>query len=244
MNIRNWFRKPVVLDIYTDRSDLYEHFKVSKMKSFVPSWFKDINPKYEINENLESDINIRGCTGFLDLFSKGFGIPLWSDMRVKVGPIGEQYYQWQFADKETDADIHPQWQRGEFMPDSKYCHIKILTPWVARCSENVDFLMIGNSWVQDNTDDVLIPQGVLNFKHQHALNINMMVRRGEQEKLIEMSCGNPIVQLIPLTDRKVDIKLHLVSTEELTNVSRSPVRSYFDRGHLKTVSKERKCPFH
>lgn len=236
--------KPVVVNFYTDRQDVFDYYKIQPMNHFIPQWFKDIDPKYKVDtQSLHTESNMRGCAGFMGLFAKGFGVPLWSDLRVKLSPIGEKSYQWLFSDGETVAEIHGQAQRGAFMPDSEYAHLKIETPWAARCDEDIEFLLTPNTWIQENSDCVVIPQGTINFKYQFSTNINLMFKRSDGESIVDLSCATPIVQLIPLTERKVIAKHHLVTTEELANLKRIPARGYFDRGYLKHKARAKKCPF-
>lgn len=236
--------KPIVVNFYTDRKDVYDCYKIQPMNQFVPQWFKDIDPKYKVSsDSLRTQTNIRGCAGLLSFFRKGFGIPLWSDLRIKLAPKGEHGHQWLFADGESLAEVHYQEQRGSFMPDDECAHLKIITPWTAKCDEDIEFLLTPNTWVQENSDRVVALQGVVNYKYQFSTNINLMFRRSEAESIVDLSCATPLVQLIPLTERKVIAKHHLVTSEELANLKRSPARGYFDRGYLKLKARAKKCPF-
>ena len=102
------------------------------------------------------------------------------------------------------------------------------------------------TWNIDNPEIVKILPGVLNYKYQSSTNINTIWLRQNQPVVYTIDHNQPIAHLIPLTQRKVELKLHLVSDVEYNNLIRKNTIGVFTGKYaaLKKVTKERGCPFH
>lgn len=241
------FKKPIELHLYTFRSDVFHNCPIKPAKSFMPDWWKKLPTKTEFcPDGLRPMLNMRFCTGMTDLFTKGFMIPLWSDIRVKIDGKNDDnpQHSWQYADLESEGVVHDQSQRGEYMPDSDYCHIKLESPWLAECSEDIDFLLLQNTWCMDQPEKYFSPAGVLNFKHQSATNINLLFAREDEGRVIQLNCNDPLVQLIPLSDRPVKIKMHFITKDEAEARKKAMThKRSFTASYLKHKKNKNKCPF-
>ena len=77
----------------------------------------------------------------------------------------------------------------------------------------------------DNHVNMTIPPAILNFKHQHALNVNVFFKKPENDKTerFEMYAGQPLIYLTPLTEKRIIIKTHQVSEKEIENLFLRPI---------------------
>jgi hypothetical protein len=129
------------------------------------------------------------------------------------------------------------------MPANQYSHLKLQSYWSLHCDEPVKFAWIQNDWMWDKPDEVIIPPAILDFHSQHACHVNMMLPRGSEEKVIKINHGKPMAQLIPITDRKVVFKHHLVKSDEYQKLLSFGGVIKFHGSQYHKRQNERKCPF-
>jgi hypothetical protein len=67
----------------------------------------------------------------------------------------------------------------------------------------------------------------------------------DDERIIELRAGEPAAMIIPLTERTLKIKTHLVSPQELNNMNPKPITFNHHYQFVKKAmdKKEAKCPF-
>lgn len=246
----SWFKKKdtIVLNCYTYRPDLYYNYPITKSNKFFPEWFKQLDSKGSFNmETLEFTSTMKGCVGMVNTFSKGVMIPLWSDIAfLSAGKdSGLEEYKWRFADGMSEAEWHPQEQRGSYLPTSDYCHMKIVSPWAFDCEEDIEWLWQQPVWNQDNPEQAITLPGVVNYKNISDTNINLMVPRTANENFKVFTAGSPLVQIIPLTERKLEVKCHLVSKTEWQTImlAKSPHSKFF-KSQTENRKNPLRCPFH
>lgn len=246
--VKRKIQKPIVINLYTYRSDVYHSAPVRMSKHFVPSWFRKLSTKYEIDlETLHTKTNMRFCAGLTDLIGRGFIIPLWSDVRVQLAKLGDESneYRWQFADGLTEADVHKTDQRGDLWPEDKYAHIKFYSPWIAECSEPTEFVWQGTQWHNNMPDSYFVPPAVVNFQFQSATNVNIMFIRKPDEMLIDLKRGTPLAQIIPITDKPYIIQAHLISKDEWDSKGQThAIQTTFGQKYLHSKKNpHRRCPY-
>lgn len=233
--------KPIIVDMYTDRSYVYEFAKPAPSSEFYPDWWFALHPT--IKDGSIDQPTMVSCEGFLAQYRRGLIIPMWSDLMLEVAAEGSVGCRWAYADNKSAAQVHMPAQRGSYLPDGKYQHLKLDVPWVFRCDEDVSFQLLQPMWNFDDPDSLLIPPGVLNFKYQFAANINMFIRRTPKAQEILIPHGQPMVQLIPLTERPVLFRPHLVTAEEMSKQSALKTTIKFAGTYRRIKSLMTKCPF-
>jgi hypothetical protein len=218
-----FFFKPkvVTLDFFTSQNHAFTYAKPQLANKFYPDWWRTLNTPNLKNidrpnsvENLDIETTMRRCVGMSHLYKYGLVLPLWSDLRLYVGPIGSGHYRYLFSDGVTSASQHPDSQKGDFLPDTNYCHLKIHSPWIAYCSEAIPFMLSPLVWNMGKPEECIIPSGMTEYKYQHSTNINLFVPRKNEEQIVQLGFNTPMYHMVPLTDKKFEIKTHLVSQTE------------------------------
>jgi hypothetical protein len=242
----NFLKRPVVLHCYTNRADVFNFTPIKKSNEFIPNWWKAV-PKTKNNPNsLLPGTTIKTCAGFIDLYNAGFMVPMWSDFAMKVGPIDDPFYLWQYSDGRSHAEEHPQIQRGDAYPTTHYQHLKLITPWLFRCDEDIKFLLTGPTWNIAHPEKMHVLTGVVNYKYVAQVNINTLFIKHEVPSQYDIAVGDPVLHIIPLTERKVVIKTHLVDDTTFKNIDAigSDVCNINRHKFVKQVVEAKGCPFH
>ena len=236
--------KKIVLDCFTSRPEVYTYAPIQNSNKVFPDWWKQLPSK---------TMNMKYCWGFNQFFANGVTLNLWSDMSLISGvnnATNTEEIGWGFSDRTTNITQHDSSQMGSYLDDKKYRHLKIVTPWQFKCKEDINWVFIQNTWAFDEPDSIIIPPGILEFKYQSTVNINTLVNidfyKNKQKKIFNF--GTPLVNIIPMSDRKVEIKNHLVSEQEYANIARLSSISLSYHNKYKTTrdileGKEKKCPF-
>ena len=252
MSFLNFLNRPVVLHCYTDRADIFNYAPIGRASKFIPDWWKALPKSVGFNtaskEPFDNSIEntMKGCVGFTNLYKTGFIIPMWCDFALEIGKINSGQYKYRFSDNTSVASMHPQDQRGAIYPEENYQHIKIHSPWKFVCEEEIDFLTVEPTWSISTPDSIKILPGVINFKYQYGTNINTIWTRRDEDIRYVLEYNQPLVHVIPLTDKKVVLKLHLLNTEDFANMCSSarPIKFANKFRTVKKTMDAKGCPFH
>lgn len=239
-----FFKKSkITVDAFTNSSAVLDFFPIAKSSNFLPKWYKSLPNFYSSKIGHDIDINLptmKSCDGFRSLYSKGFIIPLWADLILKT--YKNNSWEYQSSDKILTVTSHDSDQFGsEF---NEFQHIKIMSPWILKEKSNVKFLLSNPVFnTLSKYKDVNILPGILDFTFQNNSHVNIFIQKNQQ---IKLDAGTPIAQFIPLTDRKIDLKLHLLDDQEYsklhdhTNYGLSFMNRYKKKKLFKNA---KKCPF-
>ena len=237
-----FFMKPSVVnvDCFTSRADVYEYFPVAKSSEYLPEWWKKLPKEVFIKNSFYPDPTMKTCSGFIDFYKNGFTIPLWSEMYIQVN--NDNSYNWQFSDGISLAEPHnAAIVSPGFINSNEWCILKLISPWRIKSKEK--FCFVGNVWNTKNFDEVIIPPGVLDFVHQKDTNIQLMFRNIPNKKIM-LETNRPLVNIIPMSDKKLKISHHLISNEEYERMLFK--RSFFinTSRKIENIKKtQKKCPF-
>lgn len=230
-------KKKLVVDCFTNNPTAYDLFKPDHASKFIPDWWKEIPVALPNKEN-PTDLTsptIRGCTGIIEYYRIGIMIPFWSQVIIELGGIGSTYVRVAIADPLSDAKQHPDEQRGTFLPETKYSHIKFESPWMIQASDSVQFTMVKPAWNYSSPFDFILPPGTINFRYQHATNANVFFQRDKNTKIITMDPGTPIIHLMPNSDCRIELRHHLLTTEELSHKFYPKFRFNYTNAYQKYV---------
>jgi hypothetical protein len=239
-----FFKKTkVVIDCFTNSSAIYNYSPIQQSNKFIPNWFKDIPLSYRDGDNFLDYPTIRTCSGFLNLYNQGLMLPLWSDLKIQ---IKDNLIRWQFSDKITEISTHSSLQRGSYLPESEYYHLKIQSPWLFSCKDDIQWTFNSPTWNQQNPNDYFILPGIVDYKYQTETNINIMINH-KIDRTIDIPFNTPMAQIIPITEKKLIVKNHLLSDQEYKHMRDKNARDIKFLGQYRTVKslidKKRKCPF-
>lgn len=233
-------KKPVTFRFVTANKSAYTFTKPERGTKFFPKWWKDLAKGHKQRETTD----MTHCHGFLDLYKKSIILPMWSYLKMDIGPIGTTFHEWSFADQHSDIKNHPQYQRGSFLPEEEHQHLKLISPWWMECDEDVAVSWQAVNW-RDEQSKINVLSAIVTPKDVSAMNINIMLPREDKPTVYEIDAGDPLVQLIPLTEREFKIEHHYVSQEEFER--RAPVTLHGKYAKhtkaLKFLKEQSKCPF-
>jgi len=237
-------KKPIIINCYTDRAEVYNYFPVVPNKKIIPDWFKKLKAPY-FKTPEDTQINLKLCPGVTGLFKTGFTVPLWSDLFLAVGEKGSEQYRWQYSDCRSSIETHGAEQYGNYANKTEYLHLKLISPWALHCDEPIEFLATEPFWSFKTLKNISILSGVIQFKTQTDNNINMFLRREEAKQEILLEAGTPIYTYVPLTERPIKVVTHLVSTEKMQNLKSVGYSMTFLNHYAKKMqlTKKRKCPY-
>jgi len=245
-------KKKLVVDCFTTNIDAHDLFPIQLAHKFYPQWWRKLPSSFlvETTNGVQMDQKtMKACSGFINHYQKGFILPLWSDLIIKTQVDGTgNSYSYQYADGRSEVGVHPLDQMGsEF---NSLVHVKLVSPWRIREKSGVEFIYMETTW--NHPPDVLtmsIPPGTIEYRYQHTSSVNMFLEKGRQ---YNFKAGRPMAHIIPLSDKEIELKCHLVSESEINNDVRRVMHTgfpFFQNGYpekkkfRKRVEESNKCPF-
>jgi hypothetical protein len=229
-------RSEVHLDCFTYRADVIEYAPVVNAIEVIPDWWREL-PK-SIIDNFSPAPTMKTCVGMSDYYSKSIVMPLWSDLSISIAPNSN--YSWLFSDTTTVAMPHPQQQFTGAPFASSYGHLKIESPWLFECKQNINWVLTEPIYNRKSFKEYVIAQGLLNFSKQNATNIQMFIDvTTPKEYLIPF---NTPFLFTPMTDKKVVIHRHLLNKQNHESKQNKARPSTFINKY-RVHQKINKCPY-
>ena len=225
----------LVVDLFTSNSSAFEWAKPALAEEFYPSWWKQLPRHREMRPDdgpARPMPNMRGCAGFIDLYQHGFIVPMWSDLAVVIEP---KQYKWQFADEVSNAVVHAADQAGSFLESQDMRSLKLITPWVAATKESVYWQIVQPLWSQGFQTDWVVPPAAVNFKNIGNMNVNMLVRGAGSPKDFTIPFTTPMVHYVPMSEKPVKLKYHLVTEEEFKLIHEKDRPLAFEYSYFKKL---------
>jgi hypothetical protein len=121
--------------------------------------------------------------------------------------------------------------------------MKLSSPWIFKEKTGIKFINLGAEWNLDKFSFRVLP-GVMEFRVNSFTNVNIMLPK-EQNKFI-IPVNQPLTNFLPLTEKKLVVKNHLITEEEYKKMSYNPSLVYFHGWRAcKNMIKDndKKCPF-
>lgn len=233
----------VVLDCFTTSEIIAKTAPVDFATRHYPEWWKALPKSYIGLDDFFPSPTMKGCVGMIDYYRKSVALPLWSDLAIQVGTNGS--YRWQFSDSVCRADVHPEQQRGTYLPSQKYGHLKLATPWLFSTKKDVSWVWSQPMYNFEEPEHFYIPPGVLNFKYQSGANVNLMVDLSKPKQIL-IPFNQVMAFLTPMTDKHVEIKRHVVTDSEYHKLTMAGQRLTFlnkYRKIAKFTDKFSACPY-
>jgi len=206
------FKKKPKFSFVTHDEMVYNYFQVSEGKNFFPQWWRDIKhdlyatdiwPAGPTEKSVSTKLlTMKTCPGITDLYKNSYVMPLWSEVDILTTKTSVRAIA---SDKITKTDSHGSHQRGNFLDEKDYSHLKIQSPWMVETTSNIKFLVSSCMFSDKNLlDNYFIPNGVRSFNISSSTNIHGFVRK--EENNFTLKAGVPLVHLFPLTDQEISIQ--------------------------------------
>lgn len=235
------------LDCFTNLTLVYEHTPIVRTSKTIPEWWKELPPYKPVFGKTEKydfvlldKRTAKDCYAFIELYKRGVVIENWADLRIK-STEENFHYCYSFG---PIPSVHPREQIGRGFEN--FHHLKLTSPWMIKEKSGASFLWLGAEWSLDNLNIKVLP-GVMNFSITKSTNINFMFPKKEDEFTIPV--GQPMVQIVPLSEKQLTVKNHFVTQPEFEKLKHSSESlSFF--GWRKAVEminrnekRNKKCPF-
>lgn len=218
-----FFCKPrtIVLDAFTAIPQIVDLLAPDYAAKFKPKWWYDIPTDRPTLSS--SGINVKvntmkRCRGFKDYYSNAsIIVPLWDSFVLEYSMEGSRSL---FASGSDTLSYESEAMRGPLYLN-KFHQFKLNSPWRFREKTGVNFLFGPAFYNFQDPTEFITPPAVVNYRYQHATNINFFVKKPAegQSVRLELEAGQPIGYLTPLTEKRVVIKTHLVSVDEINKVA-------------------------
>jgi hypothetical protein len=236
-------KNKIVLDCFTSERYAIEYAPIDFAIKHIPNWWKNLPKSYLDTNEFTQSPTMKHCVGMVDYYKNSIAIPLWSDLSIKVNE--DKSYKWQFSDRRTQAGFHSmEKQANGFL--SNFFHFKIISPWAFKTKEMINWVWSHPTYNYEFSEDIVSLPAIVNYEHQNSTNINLMVSTKEP-KIINISQGQPMAVLTPMSDRKVEIIRHLVSEKEFDSILSMQARISFLNKYKKIVKRKEQfsgCPYH
>lgn len=245
-------KKKIVLDCFTSNPAINEYYPITKSTKHMPEWWKQLPNTYDTGnppgfEKLGNlGLTMRKCSGFVDLYKNSISIPICCDLRIQTkldGTFAFQYADTNGIERRFGIDSHSPEQLGDYF--NNFIHMKILSPWIIKEKTGINFQLTSSFWNNiQHLGNLHITPGILAFNCQHVTNINMLVPKCDN--LIEFTAGIPIVNLMPMSEKDIIIKTHLIDDSEMFQIAKSttfhPKFSGSYEEKVKIKKQKNKCP--
>ena len=180
---------------WTDLKGLPEIEPIKPAIKFLPEWFKNV-PLYPPDSNLNPDLHlgtIKQCPGFIDLFKKGFVVPLWCDLYLE---IKETEIKWKTPNDKFIFSFHNNVQFKDHLPSHAQKNViavlKTICPWRVRTPPEISLLQL--PMLYHYNPHFTVASGIVDTDIYHEINQQMIFHKIEN---IKIKRGTPLCMYIP-----------------------------------------------
>ena len=208
--IKKWRKSDddIILDCYTYNPYAYNFAKINHGHHYIPEWWKSTPPI------VEKHPTIKNCPAFIEYYKKGIVIPMWCELEVQIQPKGDVLFTWKSSQKDFYIDEHRQDQFEGFAKKDGH-NLKIISPWLIKCKENINFTFTQPIWNQrDTMFNFMLTPGVISFKYQMDCNLNYFFQQKDTQQVINIKTLTPMVIMHPISERKVKLRHHLLTSKD------------------------------
>ena len=222
-------KKPLEVRFFTQRDGLVDLFPPQPISQCIPEWWKKTPSLLESPPNQDPrhlfrpkklNKSVKHCWSIQKTLELGIAFPLWEDNFITVDHNGTVHPM--RPNGSPDARLgeqHPKRQYPGLLNDD-LVNWKFNAEWMAYTEEPMNFYMTQPFYHMQDRSWECMP-GVIEFYHQHNLNINTVLRKpkGTDEKpaaiQYEFNAGTVMNYFMPMMhDRKLIIKAEQVTKRE------------------------------
>jgi hypothetical protein len=246
-------KNEIVLDCFTFNPNAYELAPIEKSYKTFPDWWKnlpDINSNIAhirhdgslVDKNNVSN-NMRRCFGFTEFFKRSLVIRSWTDFNITCTDDNLFISSKDFQSYPNRSGYIPSYAYGEGFKE--FYHVKFDSPWLIKSKDRSMYVLTGAEWNIEN-HNLKFPPGCIEFRCQNQINVNAFIYKNNFQT-INIHTRQPLVHLVPLTDKKIKIKNHLISLNEFNKMIKIPSihgMNFTIKYHDEMEKEKSKCPFH
>mgnify|MGYP000100186744 FL=1 len=238
------FNKTIDLHFFTKYEYVYNYAKIRTGNETKPAWFKKLPTKAQREDDANiPDAVLKACPGIQDHHKNVIQMPLWSDLMLQIGPKGEDFYRWDFSDGVSEIREHPSKWINNYKKPNEFQHLMIRSPWLVKCNKDVNFLISQPNWHHFEFPTISVFKGVVSFYKQPFANTQLYVTRTSEYQKILLPHGTPLIDMTPLTDKKVKIHTHLIDSLKFETMNSDSPYCKFSGTHYYTRALLKKCPY-
>lgn len=225
----------IVVNAYTDRKDQYDAYQPMLARKFLPDWWKKL-PQHRETDMPGYDTmpvaTLKTCPAINGILKEGIIFPAWCELHAKVDAGGNRFFH-----AVPDYIQMVEHDRRDFEHHKPgLAHIKITSPWTLVEETGVQWVWMKPDWHHDNPLSYWTVPGLIEYKYQHACLNNIFIPHDTQ---LTIPAGLPWLQLVPMSDKPVEIHCHLISSEKQNQLN-SGVAHSTSGGYLKRIVAIRK----
>ena len=236
-NFMFWKKKnTIVVDAYTDRKEIFEAYQPMLARKYIPDWWKNLPQHRETDMPGYAKMpvaTLRQCPAINDILKTGIIVPAWCQIHAKIDMGGNKEIH--MVPEYTQALQHDERDFGHHKPDM--VHLKITSRWAFVEKTGVKFVWVKPDWHHKNPLAYWTVPGIIEYKYQHGVLHNLMIPYNTK---LQIDTGTPWLQLIPLSEKPIEVKCHLVSTQELEQIMNANAQISTTGGYLKKIKDIRK----
>lgn len=244
-------KSKIVVDCFVSSEVINKLHPIDYAVKFIPDEWKKLPNSIQIKGTPDPRSKLKvtagtmkKCTGFQWLHQHGFIIPAWTTIALEAGERENIFFH-SDPTMELSAIQHPR----DIMWNNLYkgySHIKLNSPWLIREKTGVRFTWNSYPWANTELADRLhFVSAVIEFRAQYASNLNLFLK---QNTTVEIPAGAPLIHCIPITEKDLDIRTHVIPTPEFMEMHKSYAQRSTFVGHHKELLKfyenqDKQCPF-
>lgn len=231
-----WFsrKSTIKLQAFTSSEFIKDNSPITEASKVIPSWFASMPSEYLVDGFIPSS-TVKKCPAIVKNITTGLIMPLWADLAIKVE---NGQYSWHFANDSCGAEIHPSNQWAAYKDPTQYGHLKLISPWKFKTKEDISFIW-QQPYLHKLNANIEVMQGIDSYKYFYGTTVNCFLNLQHNYNML-LRHNTPLVQLIPLTEKKVIVENIVVSAEEMKKLN--PQHFVFQGRYRKKP--KLKCPLH
>jgi hypothetical protein len=238
------------VDCFTCNPDVYLNTPIVRAGKTFPDWYKELpknKPQFILEENtgnhkLQDNQNLKNCQAVLEFYKRGIVLESWCDFYMKMDLENSTPHYW-WSGKEQAISFHRREQIGNGFLN--HHHMKLVSPWFLEEKTGAKFMWVGAEWALDKFNFKILP-AVVSYDTQVVTNVNIMYPYETKEFMITI--GTPLVHIIPLSEKKLKFKNHLITELDMRKkeMRSSKISFYGWKSVVKLRERNKKrgtCPF-
>ena len=212
------WKKPstITLDCFTDQRVIHDAYEPVLAIDWMPDWSKKMPATRKFDSNTYQGLDnatLKRCPHVNQLLTTGVLFPAWMQLKIKTFDTTDHAMVQTYPENSPIIPHDPQ-DYAHHKPNM--WHGKVMSPWQIQDKSGLDWIWTSPQWHQDNPLKYWTVPAITEFKYQHATIVNLMVPFNTE---LTIEPGDPWLHLIPLTDKRIKLNCHLVTTQELSKLN-------------------------